>query len=162
MDHPGMDMETLAAIGNGPPRKPSRVLPIVLGVAALLIALIALGVVSAVRSLSGTSSAATAVANSFVAAIGAHDFRGASALCAPQEQAHMSPSALKGLEALVEQTQGSYVSAGVPAWYVQNWNGQTSVRLTYRARYANGAETITVVMVNTADGYRVYRVSYGL
>jgi len=64
------------------------------------------------------------------------------------------------MEMLVEKHHGAFVNHGQPQWYVQNWNGQTSVRLTYPAQFTKSNSTVSLVLVKTDLGYQVYEAHY--
>lgn len=78
----------------------------------------------------------------------------------PQVQARTSAGDLKDMETLVEKHHGVFVNHGQPQWFVQNYNGQTSVRLNYPAQYAKGASAFSLVLVKTGAGYQVYEVHF--
>ncbi len=141
------------------PKKQSRVGLILLGVAAVL-ALLIVGALSAFHAASGTAAQAIAVSDRFVDAMGAHDYQGANALIVPEGQAKASPLFLYRMESLMESSDGAYVSHGTPQWFVQNYNGQTSVRLTYPVQYAHGSGHALLTVVNAGDGYRINQCNF--
>jgi hypothetical protein len=148
MNYPGMYG------GMTPEPKKSRVGLILLVVAAVL-ALLIVGALSAFHAASGNAGEAIAVSDRFLYEMGEHDYQGASALFTPEAQAKASPLFLYRVESLMETSDGGYVSHGTPQWFVQNVNGQTSVRLTYPVQYAHGSGHAFLTLVNAGDGYRI-------
>ncbi len=143
-----------------PPRKAFPVATMILGVVTLLIVLAVLGGIKVFHAAQSGSAEATAAGNTFVDSIGRHNYPAARALMTPQVQAKTSAGDLKDLETLVEKHHGTYVAHGQPQWFIQNYNGQTSVRLTYPAQYTKSSTTISLVLLQTGKGYQVYDAHY--
>lgn len=145
---------------SAPTKKPFPTVWVVLGVVVLLLALAIVGGIRAFKFVSAGSSEAIAVGNRFVESMGRHDYQTAQSLFTVQVQATTPPGNLKDIETLLEKHHGAYVSHGQPEWNVQNWNGQTSVRLAYPARFTKSASTISLLLVQTDKGYRVSETHY--
>ncbi len=145
-----------------PPQKSNTVLFIVLAGAGLLVLLAIVGIALAFKSGMNTSSEAVIVGNKFIDAMGQHNFPASSALLSPQTQGRIPATELRDMETLLERQHGAFVSHGPPAWFVQNYNGQTSVRLTYQAQFTRGTSPIMLVMVKGDHGYEVNDCHYEL
>lgn len=143
-----------------PTKKPFPTVWVVLGVAGLLLALAIVGGIRAFKSVTAGSSEAIAVGNRFVDSMGRHDYQTAQSLFTAQVQVTTPPGNLKDIETLLEKHHGAYVSHGQPEWNVQNWNGQASVRLAYPAKFTKSDSTISLLLVQTNKGYRVYETHY--
>lgn len=143
-----------------PPKKSPPIVPIVLGVFALLAVLAVVGGIRAFHAVQEDSAGAIAVGNSFVDNMGQHNYTDARSLLTPQVQAKTPAGSLEDLETLTEKHHGAFVNHGQPQWSVQNWNGQTSVRLTYPAQFTKSDSTVSMVVVETGGDYRVYGVHY--
>jgi len=142
------------------PKKSAPVVPIILGVLALLIVLAVVGGIRAFHAVKDNSAEAIAVGNSFVDNMGRHNYTAAHALFTPQVQAKTPAGDLKDIETLTEKHHGAFVSHGQPQWNVQSWNGQTSVRLAYPARFTKSGSTVSLILVKTDAGYQVYEAHY--
>ena len=143
-----------------PTKKPFLTVWIVLGTTALLLVLMIVGGIRAFKSVTAGSSEAIAVGNRFVDSMGRHDYQTAQSLFTAQVQATTPPGNLKDIETLLEKHHGAYVSHGQPEWNVQNWNGQTSVRLAYPAKFTKSGSTISLLLVQTDKGYQVSDTHY--
>ena len=143
-----------------PPKKSVPVVPIVLGIFALLVVLAVVGGIKAFHAIKDTSSEAIAVGNSFVDNMGQHNYQVARSLLAAPVQAKTPAGDLKDLEAMAEKHHGAFLTHGQPQWNVQNWNGQTSVRLAYPAQFSKSVCTVSVTLVKTEQGYQVYEAHY--
>ena len=143
-----------------PTKKPLLAALIILGVVGLLIALAIVGGLRAFKSVSKGSSEAIAVGNRFVDNMGQHRYQTAQSLFTAQAQATTPLSNLKDIETLLEKHHGAYVSRGQPEWNVQNWNGQTSVRLAYPVKFTKSISTISLLLVQTDKGYQVSETHY--
>ena len=143
-----------------PPKKTSYIGIIILGAIGLLIALAILGGIKVFHAAQSGSTAAIAVGNSFLDSVGKHNYTAAHALMTLPVQAKTPVSNIQDIEMLVEKHHGTYVSHGQPAWFIQNYNGQTSVRLTYPAQYTKSNSTVSMVVVQTDKGYQVYDTNY--
>ena len=142
------------------PKKPFSTALVVLGAAALLIALLVIGGIRAFKSVRTGSAEAIAVGSRFLDSMGRHNYPAAHALFTAQIQASTPATSLQDVETLEEKHYGAYVDHGQPQWNIQNWNGQTSVRLAYPAKFARGTKTVTLVLVQTSKGYQVYDAHY--
>ncbi len=142
------------------PKKPFPVALVVLGIAGLLVVLAVVGGIHAFKSVSAGSSEAIAVGNRFVDDIGRHDYSAAHSLFTAQVQASTLVGSLQDIETLEEKHHGAYVAHGQPQWNIQNWNGQTSVRLAYPVRFTKSTRTVSMVLVQTDKGYQVYEAHY--
>ena len=145
---------------SSPPKKSVPLVPIILSVTALLGVLAILGGVRAFQAMQENSSEAITVGNSLVDNMGQHNYQAARSLFTPQVQTSTSADALKDVETLTEKHHGSFISHGQPQWFVQNMNGQTSVRLTYPAQFTQSDSTVSLILVKTGDGYQVYEAHY--
>lgn len=145
-----------------PLKKSFPVVPVIVGVLLAIVALVALIGFTIFRAVQADSSAATAVSNNFIDAMGRHDYVASHALFTSEVQAKTAVSSLEDIETLVEKRKGAYVSHGTPQWFVQNWNGQTRTTLTYPAQFANGPDTITMTMVQSGKECRVFEAHYEL
>lgn len=143
-----------------PPRKGFPVAAVILGVAALLVVLAVVGGIRAFRAVKDNSAEAIAVGNSFIDNMGRHNYAAAHALFTPQVQAKTPADSLEDIETLTEKHHGTFVRHGQPGWNIQNWNGQTSVRLAYPAQFTKSHSTVSLVLVKTEAGYRVYEAHY--
>lgn len=143
-----------------PPKKSVPVVPIILSIAALLIALAVVGGIKAFHAVKDASSEAVMVGNSFVDNMGQHNYGAARSLLTAPVQAKTPAGDLKDMEALVEKHHGAFLNHGQPQWNVQSWNGQTSVRLTYPAQFSKSSSTVSLTLVNTEQGYQVYEAHY--
>ena len=139
-----------------PPKKSAPIVPIILGIAALLIVLAVVGGIRGVQAVKDNFVKAIAVGNSFIDNRGQHDWAAAHSLLTPPGQAKAPADSLEDMEMLVEKHHGAFVNHGQPQRYVQNWNGQTSVRLTYSAQCTRSDSAVSVVLVKTEAGYQVY------
>lgn len=145
---------------SSPAKKPFPTVWIVLGVVVLLLALVVIGGIHAFKSVSAGSSEATVVGDRFIDSMGRHNYQTAQSLFTAQVQSTTPPGNLKDIEALLEKHHGAYISHGQPEWNVQNWNGQTSVRLAYPARFTKSGSTISLLLVQTDKGYQVSDTHY--
>ena len=143
-----------------PPKKSAPIVPIILGIAALLIVLAVVGGIRGVQAVKDSSAEAIVVGNSFIDNMGQHDWAAAHSLLTPPGQAKAPADSLEDMEMLVEKHHGAFVNHGQPQRYVQNWNGQTSVRLTYPAQFTKSNSTVSLVLVKTDLGYQVYEAHY--
>ena len=146
--------------GYPPPKKGFPVVPVILGVVGLLIVLGVAGGVTAFRSAQKGSSAAVLIGNSFVDNMGQHNYSAARSLFTPAVQSHTPAGSLEDVEALAEKHHGAFVNHGQPQWFIQNWNGQTSVRLTYPVQFTKETSRVTLTLVETDEGYQVYDAHY--
>lgn len=158
MNYPGPGQPT--PLMSSPPKKQAPILPIILSVVGLLIVLAVVGAVRAVHAVQQSSSEAIAVANSFIDNMGQHNYPAARSLFIPEVQARTPAGNLKDIETPVEKHHGAFVNHGQPQWNVQNWNGQTSVRLAYPAQFTSSNSTIALTLVQTNQGYQVYEAHY--
>lgn len=145
-----------------PPKKPAPVVLIVLGILALLVVLAVAGGVRAFRAVQEDSEAAIVVGDSFVDNMGQHEYQNARALMTPPMQARTTAATLEDAEALTEKRHGAFLNHGKPQWNVQNFNGRTSVQLTYPAQFSKSDSAISLVLVDTGAGYQVYAAHYEL
>ena len=143
-----------------PSKKSAPIVPIILGIAALLIVLAVGGGIHGVQAVKDNFVKAIAVSNSFIDNMGQHDWAAAHLLLIPPGQAKAPADSLEDMEMLVEKHHGAFVNHGQPQWCVQNWNGQTSVRLTYPAQFTKSNSTVSLVLVKTDLGYQVYEAHY--
>jgi len=143
-----------------PPKKPVPIVPTVFGVVALLIVLMVAGGIRAFHAVKDNSDEAIAVGNSSVDNTGRHKYAAARSMLAPQVQAKTPTSTLEDTQTPTEKHHGAFVNHGQPQWNVQNWNGQTSVRLAYPAQFTKSDSTVSLVLVKTASGYQVYDAHY--
>ncbi len=143
-----------------PAKKAFPVAAVVLGVFGLLVVLAVVGGINAFHSAQEGSAEAIAVGDSFIDNMGQHNFAAARSLFTPQVQASTPAGNLKDIETLVEKHHGAFVNHGKPQWFVQNWNGQTSVRLTYPAQFTRTNSTVSMTLVETSQGYQVYDARY--
>lgn len=143
-----------------PPKKAFPVVPIILGVVGLLIVLAIVGGIKAFHAVKEGSAEAIVVGNSFIDNMGQHNYQAARALFTPQVQAKTPAGNLKDIEVLVEKHHGVFIAHGQPQWNIQNWNGQTSVRLAYPAQFTRSQSTVSMTLVQTASGYQVYDARY--
>ena len=143
-----------------PSKKPFPIALVVLGIVSLLLALAIIGGIHAFKSVTQGSSEAIAAGNRFVDSMGQHNYQAAESMFTPQTQARTPAGSLKDVETLVEKHHGAYVSHGEPQWSIQNWNGQTSVRLTYMVKFAKGDNTVSMTLVQTDKSYQVYDAHY--
>lgn len=143
-----------------PPKKRVPIGLIILGVVGLLGVLAVLGGIRAFQAVKGNSAEAITVGDSFIDNMGKHNYPAARSLFTPQVQATTPADTLKDMETLVEKHHGAFVNHGQPQWYVQNWNGQTSVRLTYPAQFAKSNSTVSMILVKNGNDYQVYEAHY--
>ncbi len=143
-----------------PPKKSVPIVPIVLGVVALLIVLAIVGGIRAFHAVKDNSAEAIAVGNSFIDNMGQHNYAAARSLFTPRVQAKTPTGTLEDIETLTEKHHGAFVSHGQPQWNVQNWNGQTSVRLAYPAQFTKSGSAVSLTLVKTESGYQVYDAHY--
>ena len=143
-----------------PSKKSFPVAPIILGVVALLGVLAVIGGIRAFHAVKEDSAGAIAVGNSFIDNMGQHDYAGARSLFTPQVQGKTSADDLKDVETLTEKHHGAFIAHGQPQWNVQNWNGQTSIRLTYSAQFTKSDSTVSMVVVESDGDFRVYEAHY--
>lgn len=143
-----------------PPKKSVPIVPIILGIAALLIVLAVVGGIRGVQAVKDNSAEAIVVGNSFIDNMGQHDYTAAHSLLTPPGQAKTPADNLADMETLVEKHHGGFINHGQPQWNVQNWNGQTSVRLSYPAQFTKSYSTVSMTLVKTEVGYQVYGVHY--
>ncbi len=158
MNYPNSDQKSPESFP--PAKKPFPTLYVVLGSISLLIVLAILGGIRAFKVVSQDSSETTTAGNRFIDSMGQHNYTTAHSMFTPQIQAKTPASSLKDVEGLVEKHYGAYVNHGEPEWNVQNWNGQTSVRLAYPVRFKNGVSTVSLILVQTPRGYQVYDAHY--
>ncbi len=162
MNYPGMGPQLPI---NLPPKKNIPVVPIVsgvLGCGCLLVVLVVAVGIKAFHTVKAGTSEATVVGNSFLDAMGHHNYPAAYSLFSDEAKSNVSSSDLKDMEMLVEKKHGAFVGRGQPQWYMQNRNGQTSVFLTYREQFAKTPDTATLTLVPTKKGYRVFYAHYEL
>lgn len=149
--------------GQQPPVTPKRrvpIAPIILGVVFLLGVLAVVGGIKAFHAVKDGSAAAILVGNSFIDNMGQHNYQTAHSLFTAQVQANTPMGNLKDIETLVEKHHGALVNHGQPQWNVQNWNGQTSVRLAYPVQFTKSNSTVSLTLVQTDKGYQVYDAHY--
>ncbi|MGI4790265.1 MAG: hypothetical protein ACRYFS_15615 [Janthinobacterium lividum] len=158
MNYPNEEYQPL--MSYPPPKKAFPVAFVVLGVAALLIMLAIFGGIKVFHAAQAGSSEAITVGNRFIDAMGKHNYQAAYSLFTPQVQEKMSMDDLKDMEALVEKHHGTFLSPGKPQWFIQNYNGQTSVRLTYPAQFTKSSSSVSMTLVQTDKGYQVYSANY--
>lgn len=143
------------------PKKAAPVALIVLGVFALLVVLAVAGGVRAFHAAQEDSEAAIVVGDSCMGNMGQHEYQNARALMTPQMRARTTTESLEDGESLTEKYHGAFLNHGEPQWNVQNFNGRTSVQLTYPAQFSKSDSPVSLVMVDGGDGYQVYAVRYG-
>ena len=143
-----------------PPRKPLPVALVVFGVVGLLIVLAVAGGIKAFHAVKAGASAAITIGNSFMDSIGHHNYSAARTLMTAGVQSRTPISTLQDVETLVEKHHGAYVAHGQPQWFIQNNNGQTSVRLTYPVQFTRSTSTVSMIVVQTSNGYQVYDTHY--
>ena len=143
-----------------PPKKAFPVVPVVLGVVGLLIVFAIVGGIKAFHAVSADTSQAITAGNSFIDNMGHHNYPAARSLFTSQVQANTPADNLKDIETLVEKHHGAFVNHGKPQWFIQNWNGQTSVRLAYPAQFTKSKSTVSLMLVQTDKGYQVYEAHY--
>lgn len=134
--------------------------PIILGVVGLLIALAIIGGWKAFHAVKKGSAEAITVGNSFIDNLGQHNYSAAHSLFTPPVQANTPAGNLKDIEVLVEKHHGAFINHGQPQWNIQNWNGQTSVRLAYPVQFTKSSSLVSMTLLETDQGYRVYEVHY--
>jgi hypothetical protein len=146
----------------GDNRRPSsnKNTTVILGIAGILLVAIIWGAIVAVRAGARATRDATSVANSFLMDLRLHNYSAAQALVAPQILANATISRMSRLQQFIEQQNGKLVGVTKTSWYVSSYNGQTSVQLRYRADYAHQQGTISVTLIATPQGYRVYAWNY--
>lgn len=162
MNYPGVGQQPPM---YAPPKKKIPVVPIVsgvLGCGCLLIVLVVAVGIKAFHTVQAGTSEATVVGNSFIDAMGHHKYAVAYSLFSLEAKSSVSADDLRDMETLVEKKHGAFVGRGQPQWYMQNWNGQTSVLLTYRAQFAKAPDTATLTLVPTKKGCRVFSAHYNL
>lgn len=157
MSYPGTGQPPMM---SSPRRKAAPVVPIILGVVALLIVLAILGGIRALQAAKDNSAEAIVVGNSFIDNMGQHDYTSAHLLLTPQGQAKTSANSLEDIETLTEKHHGAFVNHGQPQWSVQSGNGQTSVRLAYPVKFTKSDSTVSLTLVKTEAGYQVYDAHY--
>ena len=145
---------------SAPPQKAFPIGYVILGVAGLLFVLAVLGGIKAFHAVKNGSAEAIAVGNSFVDAMGQHNYPAARSLFTAPIQAKTTAGDMKDIEVLVEKHHGAYIKHGQPQWNIQNWNGQTSVRLAYPAQFTKSSSTVSMILVRTDKGYQVYDAHY--
>ena len=145
-----------------PPKKAFPVVPVVLGAVGLLLVLAVLGGIKAYHAVKQNSAEAIAVGNSFIDDMGRHNYQAAYSLFTPQVQAKTVPSVGADLEKIVEKYHGTFVNHGQPSWFIQNYNGQGTVRLTYPVQFTKSTDTVTMTLIQTDTGYQVYDFHYDL
>jgi hypothetical protein len=141
----------------------SKVLPIALVVFGILTLLIILGVVTGINSYRKTqrsSQAAISVGNSFINNMGQHNYRAARSLLVSQLQATTPPNNLRDIEMLTEKYHGAFSNLGQPGWFVQDRGGQVTARLSYPVQFARSSSNVSLTLVQTKTGYRVYNYYY--
>ena len=138
-----------------PPRKSNTLALLVLGGVTLLVGLGILAAVFSFRAGMNTSSEAITVGNSFIDNLGAHNYQASESLLSPSAQARVPATELKDMETLLEKQHGAFTNHGQPGWFVQTYNGQTSVRLTYQAQFTKGSSPVTLVLMKGGKGYQV-------
>ena len=143
-----------------PPKKSAPIVAIILGIAALLIVLAVGGGIHGVQAVKDNFVEAIAVGNSFIDNRGQHDWAAANSLLTPPGQAKAPADSLEDMETLVEKHHGAFVNHGQPQQYVQDWNGQTNVRLTYSAQFTKSDSAVSMILVKTEAGYQVYAAHY--
>ena len=145
-----------------PPRKPFPVGAVVLSVMGLLFFLAFVVGIKVFHAAKENTSEAIAVGNSFIDNMGLHNYQAAYALYTPEAQAKSPLSVGADYEKLAEKYHVAFVNHGVPAWFINNYNGQTSVRLTYPVQFTKSTATVTVTLIKTDAGYQVYSSRYDL
>ena len=142
------------------PKKPFPIAAVILTFAVLLILLAIVGGIKAFHAAKSGSAAAIAVGNSFIDDLGRHNYSAAQALFTPQLQAKTPAGTLQDVETWVEKHHGAYVEHGQPQWFIQNYNGQTSVRLSYPAQYSKSSSTVSLIVMQTDKGYQISDAHY--
>lgn len=157
MNYPGAEPPPMM---SPRPQKSAPIVPIVLGILALLIVLAVVGGIRAFHAVKDNSAEAIIVGNSFIDNMGQHNYAAARSMLTPQVQAKTPMGSLEDIETLTEKHHGAFVNHGQPQWKVQNWNGQTSVRLAYPVQFSKSSSTVSLVLVKTEGGYQVYEAHY--
>lgn len=142
------------------PKKPFPTALVVLSIVGLFIALAVVGSIKIFHAAQSGSAAAIAAGNKFIEDIGQHRFSAARALMTAEIQAKTPASTLQDVETLVEKHHGACVAHGQPQWFIQNYNGQTSVRLSYPVQFSKSTSPVSMIVVPTNNGYRVYGTHY--
>ena len=141
----------------------TRTTLIVCSVAGIVVLLLALGIVSGIKAFRSTqkdSQDAIIVGNSFIDSMSEHHYQAARALLIPQLQPTTPAGNLQDLQALMEKHHGGLVKRGQPAWFAQERGGQTTVRLQYPVQYQRSSSGVTLTLLKTNTGYRVYNYYY--
>jgi hypothetical protein len=146
-----------------PPTRNSNTLAIlILGGVAILGGAAILGVILSFRSGMDTSSDAIVAGNRFIDNMGSHNYPAAASLLSPWTQARISTTELKDMETLLEKRYGPLTNHGHPSWFVQTYNGQTSVRLSYMVQFTKGNSPLGLVLMKGNKGYQVEDIHYEL
>lgn len=143
-----------------PPKRSNAPVFIILGIVVLLVVLAVLGGIVAFRAAQKSSAAAIVVGDRFLDDVRLHKFQAADDLFTSDVKASTPASNLKDLEFLVEKHHGAFIDHGVPGWFAKTYNGQNSMELYYPARFAKSSDTISMILVATPNGYRVYGCNY--
>ncbi len=141
----------------------SKVVPIAFVAFGILTLLIILGVVTSIkvyRNTQSSSRAAISVGDSFIDSMGQHNYQAARSLLASQLQATTPTNNLKDIEMLAEKHHRAFVKLGQPGWFVQDRGGQVTARLSYPVQFAQSSSTVSLTLVQTKTGYRVYNYYY--
>lgn len=147
-------------VPSPPVKKGAPIAAIALGIMGVMLALAVFGGIKAFHAVKDGSAAAAAVGDQFLDSMGQHRYPAARALFAAPVQATTPAGNLKDIETLAEKHHGAYVAHGQPSWYVQNWNGQTRVSLTYLVQFTGGTSPVTMTLVQTPKGYEVTDAHY--
>lgn len=138
-----------------PPRSNPAAITTVLAVLGIMFVVMIIGIVFAFKSGSNMGKTASPVAVAFLTDLSAHNYTAAHALLAPGAQQSTTIKEMKNLQQYVDNQYGKLVSLGQPAWYVGNFNGQTTVQLTFNATFSSRRSRVQVVLVPSSGGYGV-------
>lgn len=143
-----------------PPRNNTRIVAVILGIAAFVLVALIVGAVFAFRAGSKAAANAAIVADALITDLKTHDYRSAHSLIATVALPKSTLRDMSIYQQYVEKRNGRLISTGKPQWYISSYNGQTSIRLQYPAQFANGGGSILVVLVPEPNGYRVLAYNY--
>jgi hypothetical protein len=141
------------------PRR-SPTVAIVLSLVAIVVLGIIVAVVFGYRAGTKMTAAAGLVGTQFINDLGQHNWKAARELVAPAALPVTSVKDMKDIQTYVDNHYGKLTNLGTPAWFVNNYNGVTSVQLQYPATYVNGKGAILVVLTDTSGGYKVMSWRY--
>lgn len=148
---------------GAPKNNVGKIVGTIVGIAVVLLGLLIWGGVSLFRGTSETIAAAKAPAGQFLDALQAHKFQAAYKMLTPQIQATTTAASLQDIQELLEKRRGAMTGHSDPSnWFVSSNNGVTTVQLTYTEQFQHGSAPVTLTMINTPSGWRVYGYHYQL